>query len=58
MPKEPHVEYYKDRAGKVRYRLRAPNGKIIGPTESFSSMRKARADFAALVKYAPRAVEA
>lgn len=57
MNRKGKVHVWQSRDG-WRWRAKAPNGKIIGPTENFSCMRKARADFAAVVKYAPVAVEA
>ncbi len=59
--KRPHVEFYSRHWGlsgaEYRWRLRAPNGRIIASGEGFSSMAKARASFAAVAKYSGPAVE-
>lgn len=60
--KKPHVEFYVsqdwyDDSPGYRWRLRAPNGRILASGERFSSWAKARASFAAVCKYAPKAVE-
>ncbi|MGQ9551300.1 MAG: YegP family protein [Candidatus Bathycorpusculaceae bacterium] len=34
---EPVFEWYKDKAGKFRFRLKAPNGEIIATSEAYSS---------------------
>ena len=34
---EPVFEWYKDKAGKYRFRLKAPNGEIIATSEAYSS---------------------
>jgi hypothetical protein len=34
---EPIFEWYKDKAGKFRFRLKAANGEIIATGESYSS---------------------
>jgi uncharacterized protein len=34
---EPLFEWYKDKAGKFRFRLKAANGEIIATGESYSS---------------------
>ena len=34
---EPVFEWYKDKAGKYRFRLRAANGEIIAVGESYAS---------------------
>jgi uncharacterized protein YegP (UPF0339 family) len=57
--KRPHVEYYQSiGSGEHHWRLRAPNGRIIASGgEGFSSERKARESYAAVCKYAGKAVE-
>jgi len=34
---EPKFEWFKDKAGKFRFRLKAPNGEIIATGEAYSS---------------------
>ena len=34
---DPVFEWYKDKAGKYRFRLKAANGEIIAVSESYSS---------------------
>jgi len=34
---EPVFEWYKDKAGKYRFRLKAANGEIIAVSESYAS---------------------
>jgi uncharacterized protein len=34
---EPVFEWYKDKAGKYRFRLKAANGEIIAVSEGYSS---------------------
>jgi uncharacterized protein YegP (UPF0339 family) len=34
---EPVFEWYKDKAGKFRFRLKAANGEVIAVSESYSS---------------------
>ncbi len=34
---DPVFEWYKDKAGKYRFRLKAANGKIIAVSEGYSS---------------------
>jgi uncharacterized protein len=34
---EPVFEWYKDKAGKYRFRLKAANGEIIAVSESYTS---------------------
>lgn len=34
---EPKFEWYKDKSGKYRFRLVAPNGEIIAVSEAYSS---------------------
>jgi len=34
-------EIFKDKSGKFRFRLKAPNGKIIAVSESYNSKRNA-----------------
>ena len=35
--KHPKFEVYKDKAGKIRFRLKARNGEIIGASEPYNS---------------------
>jgi uncharacterized protein YegP (UPF0339 family) len=34
---EPKFEWFKDKAGKFRFRLKAPNGEIIATGEAYNS---------------------
>jgi uncharacterized protein YegP (UPF0339 family) len=34
---EPIFEWYKDKAGKFRFRLKAANGEVIATSEAYSS---------------------
>jgi len=34
---EPKFEWFKDKTGKFRFRLKAPNGEIIATGEAYSS---------------------
>ncbi len=34
---EPVFEWYKDKAGKYRFRLKAANGEVIATSEAYSS---------------------
>ncbi len=34
---EPVFEWYKDKAGKFRFRLKAANGEVIATSEAYSS---------------------
>jgi uncharacterized protein YegP (UPF0339 family) len=34
---EPKFEWFKDKGGKFRFRLKAPNGEIIATGEAYSS---------------------
>lgn len=55
--KHPKVTFYKDRAIGWRWRLQAPNARIVcDSSEGYSSLAKARKGFGAVVKYAPRAL--
>lgn len=56
MRKSSHVTFYRAADG-FRWSLRSPNGRIIASGEGFSSQANARASFAAVQKYAPKAVE-
>lgn len=51
------VHFYRDSAGFARWRLSAPNGRVLASGEGFSSMAKARASWRAVVRYAAGAVE-
>ncbi|AFU02817.1 YegP family protein [Nocardia brasiliensis] len=35
-------ELYKDKAGKIRFRLKAPNGEIIAASEAYESKAAAK----------------
>jgi len=37
---EPHFEIFKDKEGKFRFRLKAPNGEIIASSESYETKRE------------------
>jgi len=34
---EPVFEWYKDKAGKFRFRLKAPNGEVIATSEAYTT---------------------
>lgn len=56
--RKPKAEFYWSTTGAdYRWRLVAPNGKIIASGEGFSSMTKCRASFRAVSKYAPTALK-
>lgn len=56
MPSEPTFELYEDRAGEWRWRLVAPNGKIIADSgEGYSSKQGARRGIESVRRSAPEA---
>lgn len=52
---EAQFEIFKDAAGKLRFRLRAPNGEIIAASEAYESMDACKNGIASVRKNAPKA---
>ena len=52
---EPVFEWYKDKAGKYRFRLKAANGEIIAVGESYASKEGVLGGIESLKKNAPTA---
>ena len=52
---EPIFEYYKDKAGKFRFRLKASNGEIITVSEAYQSKEEVVKAIAAIKDNAPKA---
>jgi uncharacterized protein YegP (UPF0339 family) len=50
---EPKFEWYKDKAGKFRFRLIAPNGEKIATGEAYSSMDGCKNGIESVKKNAP-----
>lgn len=50
---EPIFEYYKDAAGKFRFRLRASNGEMIAVSEAYNSKEEVVKAIAAIKDIAP-----
>ncbi len=50
---EPVFEWYKDKVGKYRFRLKAANGEIIAVGESYSSKEACVAGIESIKKNAP-----
>jgi len=48
-------ELYKDRSGKFRFRLKAPNGQIIAASEAYNSKTSAKNGIASIKKNAAKA---
>jgi hypothetical protein len=47
-----HYELFTDKEKKIRFRLKAPNGKIICASEAYESTRNAKIGIASLQKFA------
>jgi uncharacterized protein YegP (UPF0339 family) len=50
-------EVYKDKAGKFRFRLRAPNGEIIAVSEAYEAKAGCIKGVNAVKKYSDAAIE-
>ncbi len=50
-------EVYKDKAGKFRFRLRAPNGEIIAVSEAYEAKAGCMNGINAVKKYSDAAIE-
>ena len=48
-------ELYKDRSGKFRFRLKAPNGQIIAASEAYNSKTSAKNGIESIKKNAAKA---
>ncbi len=55
MPAEPVFEVTVDKAGKYRFRLKAPNGQIIATSESYESKDSCLNGIESVKKNAPKA---
>ena len=54
--KNPKFEVYADKAGELRFRLKASNGQIIAKSEGYKSMASCQNCIASVKKNAPDAV--
>ncbi len=52
---EPVFEWYVDKAGKYRFRLKAANGEVIATSEGYSSKASCLDGIASVKKNAPLA---
>jgi uncharacterized protein YegP (UPF0339 family) len=50
---EPKFEWFKDKAGKFRFRLRAANGEIVATGEAYESKQGCLDGIASVKKNAP-----
>ena len=50
---EPVFEWYKDKTGKYRFRLKAANGEIIAVSESYNSKEGCTGGIESVKKNAP-----
>jgi hypothetical protein len=50
---EPKFEWFKDKSGKFRFRLKAPNGEIIATSEAYSSKEGCANGIESMKKNAP-----
>ena len=53
---EAKFEWFKDRSGKFRFRLVAPNGEVIAVSEAYSTKEACTNGIEAVKKYVPRAI--
>ena len=53
---EPFFEWYKDKAGKYRFRLKAANGEIIAVSEAYSTKEALLNGIESVKQNAPKAV--
>ena len=54
---EASYEVYKDKAGKFRFRLRAPNGEIIAVSEAYEAKAGCLNGINAVKKHSDAAIE-
>jgi len=54
---EASYQIYKDKAGKFRFRLRAPNGEIIAVSEAYEAKAGCMSGIKAVKKYSEAAIE-
>jgi uncharacterized protein YegP (UPF0339 family) len=52
---EPKFEWFKDKAGKFRFRLKAANGEIVATGEAYESKQGCLDGIASVKKNAPTA---
>ena len=52
---EPVFEWYKDKAGKFRFRLKAPNGEVIAISEAYETKQGCVNGIESVKKNAPAA---
>ncbi len=50
---EPKFEWFKDKAGKYRFRLKAPNGEVIATGEAYASKEGCVGGIESIKKNAP-----
>jgi uncharacterized protein YegP (UPF0339 family) len=50
---EPKFEWFKDKAGKFRFRLKAANGEIIAVSEGYNSKEACSSGIESVKKNAP-----
>ena len=50
---EPKFEWFKDKSGKFRFRLKAPNGEIIATGEAYNSKEACANGIESIKKNAP-----
>ncbi len=53
---EAKFEWFKDKAGKFRFRLKAPNGEIIATSEAYESKDGCMKGIESIKKNAPTAM--
>ena len=53
---EPKFEWFKDKAGKFRFRIVAPNGEAIAVSEAYETKEGLLKGIEAVKKYAPDAI--
>ena len=53
--KNPKFEVYADKAGEIRFRLKATNGQVIASSEGYKSMKSCLNGIASVKKNAPEA---
>ncbi len=50
---DPKFEWFKDKAGKFRFRLKAPNGEIIATSEAYNSKESCTNGIESIKRNAP-----
>lgn len=53
--KNPKFEIYEDKAGEIRFRLKATNGQVIAVSEGYKAMESCKNGIESVVKNAPEA---